>query len=93
VSKLECLSAKGAKWKSQGNALGESAQSLQALKARNADSLVETVIIARLQRSGPWPARTWADGPGYYISRRWRWKAGFRCTLALSYNTTPKLKP
>jgi len=31
-------------------------------------------MIARLQRSVALLAPTWADGPGFCISRLWRWK-------------------
>jgi len=40
---------------------------LKALKARNTKH-----VIPRLQRSDDLTALTWADGPGFHISRRWR---------------------
>ncbi len=57
----------------QGNALGESWYiSLKALKARDNYRRLNSNIIARLQRSGASLAPTWADGPGFCISRPWR---------------------
>jgi hypothetical protein len=53
----------------------------EALKARNRQArrkfavvALPPKIISRFQRYEPSPDLTWADGPGFYISRRWRWE-------------------
>jgi hypothetical protein len=52
---------------------------LEALKARNGKDLLKVLLIlrptyiSRFQRWESSTARTWADGPGYYSSRLWRW--------------------
>jgi septum formation topological specificity factor MinE len=50
---------------------------LEALKARNSNSaekatLRRQIIISRFQRLDPSNGSTWAEGPGFYISRLWR---------------------
>jgi len=34
-------------------------------------------VISRFQRWHPATTSTWADGPGYYSSRLWRWSFEF----------------
>src|SRR5260221_1112016 len=65
--------------KAQGNALGLgliSLQSVEGAKSQRSVSARRLALgvspISRLQRSTRHTASTWAAGPGYYISRRWR---------------------
>jgi hypothetical protein len=51
---------------------------VEALKARNTVTQKTTVIVLRSTSFPAFSAKkisnapTWADGPGYYISRLWR---------------------
>jgi hypothetical protein len=42
------------------------------MPAENSIDCDASNIISRFQRSEPLTGFAWADGPGYYISRRWR---------------------
>src|SRR6267378_7860889 len=65
----------------QGNALGS--ESVSWWSAEGAEFVVSTLrplltclagLISRLQRSMRNKITSWAVGPGYYISRRWRFR-------------------
>jgi hypothetical protein len=56
----------------------------EALKARNRQARLKFAVVAlppRLFRAfsakSLHPDLTWADGPGFYISRLWRWEPKF----------------
>jgi hypothetical protein len=72
------LSTKGAKCESPGQRPRSGSISFEALKARNyvvsteySNDYAASNIISRLQRSEAIHERTWADGPGFRISRPW----------------------
>ena len=66
--------------KAQGNALGWELTSLQSAEGAKYQPSVKThrlslvSAISRLQRSTRHAVSTWAVGPGFYISRRWRFR-------------------